>query len=260
MKRRTLIILVVVLLIAAAGAGAYWAWITYGNGGAEEEPLGGSGTVEANEVAISSVIAGQIAEAPAEEGAEVTSGTVLFTLNAQILQLQVEQADAGLKAAEAALAQARADGLTQAEIDQAQARVDQASAAKQMAEVQLAYATISSPKDGVVTQVTAAVGETASPGKTLATVADLNTLYVSIYVAETRIGEVTLGQKATVSTDSSDVVFDAEVVFIATTAEFTPSNIETEEQRVKLVYEVRLQTDDTGGVLKPGMPVNVEFE
>lgn len=260
MKKRILIVLVIVLLLAAAGAGGWWAWITYGTGTAEEDVLGGSGTVEANEVAVSSVIAGRIASVSAEEGAAVTSGTVLFTIESDILQLQVDQADAGLKAAEAALAQARADKLTQAEIDQAQARVDQAAAAKNMAEVQLAYASIAAPMDGVITQVTASVGETAGSGKTLATIADLETLYVSIYVPETLIGDIEIGKAATILTDSSSSVFDAEVVYIASEAEFTPSNIETKEQRVKLVYEVRLEVTDTGDVLKPGMPVDVEFE
>lgn len=260
MKKRIVIVLVIVLLIAAAAAGGYWAWITYGNGTAEEDVLGGSGTVEANEVAVSSVIPGRIAAVTAEEGAVITSGTVLFALEDDILRLQVDQADAGLKAAEAALAQARADELTQAEIDQAQARVDQAAAAKNMAEVQLAYAEIAAPMDGVITQVTASVGETAGSGKTLATIADLETLYVSIYISETRIGEIELGRSATISTDSSSNIFDAEVVYIASEAEFTPSNIETKEQRVKLVYEVRLKVTDTGDILKPGMPVDVEFE
>lgn len=260
MKKRIVIVLVIVALLAATGAGAWWAWITYGDGATEEDVFGGSGTVEANEVSVSSVISGRIAEVTAEEGAEVTSGTVLFALESDVLQLQVDQADAGLKAAESALAQARADKLTAAEIAQAQARVDQAAAAKKMAEVQLAYAQIAAPLDGVITQVTASVGETAGSGKTLATIADLETLYVSIYIAETRIGDVELGMSGVVSTDSSDSVFDAEVVYIASEAEFTPSNIETEEQRAKLVYEVRLAVSDTGAVLKPGMPVDVEFE
>jgi len=260
MKKRILIVLIVVVLLAAAGAGGWWAWVTYGNGTAEDEVLGGSGTVEANEIAVSSVLAGRIAEVRAEEGAEVASGTVLFTLEDDLLRLQVDQADAGLEAAEAALAQARADQLTPAEINQAQARVDQALAAKKMAEVQLAYAEVLAPMDGVITQVTASAGETAGSGKTLATIADLDTLFVSIYIPETQIGEITLGRSATISTDSSSQVFDGEVVYIASEAEFTPSNIETREQRVKLVYEVRLEVTDPGDVLKPGMPVDVEFE
>ena len=103
-------------------------------------------------------------------------------------------------------------------------------------------------------------GENAAPGKTLATIADLDDLKVSVYIPETRIGEVRLGQKAIVYVDSSDTAFDAEVTFISSNAEFTPSNIETKDQRVKLVYEVRVKLTGGGDVLKPGMPVDVEFE
>ncbi len=258
MKKR-IIIVVVLLLIAAGAAGGWWWWTTYGQDATAEDVLGGSGTIEAREVAVSSLIAGRIATAEAEEGAEVTSGTVLFTLDSELLQLQVTQADAGVRAAQAALDQARADKASTAEIARVQARLDQASAARQMADAQLGYATITAPMDGTIAKLTASLGENASPGKTLATLTDLSTLYVSIYIPETNIGEVTLGDMATITADSSETDFAGVVVYIASEAEFTPSNVETKEQRVKLVYEVRLEVDDAGDVLKPGMPVDVAF-
>lgn len=258
MKKR-IIIVVVLLLIAAGAAGGWWWWTTYGQDATTEDVLGGSGTIEAREVAISSLIAGRIATVDAEEGAEVASGTVLFTLDTELLQLQVTQAEAGVTAAQAALDQARSDKATTAEIARAQARLDQANAAKQIATAQLGYATIAAPMTGTVTKLTASLGENANPGKTLATIADLSTLYVSIYISETNIGEIALGDLATITTNSSESDFSGEVVFIASEAEFTPSNIETKEQRVKLVYEVRLEVTDSGDVLKPGMPVDAAF-
>lgn len=258
MKKR-IIIVVVLLLIAAGAAGGWWWWDTYGQDATPEDTLGGSGTVEARELAISSLIAGRITSADAKEGSEVTSGTVLFTLDTELLQLQVTQADAGVSAAQAALDQAISDEAGDAEVARAKARLDQAMAVKQIADAQLGYATITSPMAATVTKVTAALGETASPGKTLAILADLSTLYVSIYVPESQIAEITLGKEATVRTDSSESEFSGEVVFIASEAEFTPSNIETKEQRVKLVYEVRIEITDAGQLLKPGMPVDVTF-
>jgi len=252
------IIIAIVVVAALAGAG-WWAWTTWGEGSTEETALGGSGIVEADEVAVSAVISGRILTATGDEGSDVTSGTVLFTLDAALLDLQVEQAQAGVKAAEAALAKVKADQGSQAEIDQATARVTQANAALEAAKVQQSYATVTVPSDGVLTQVTASVGENASPGKTLATVADLDNLHVSIYIPETQIGQVKLGDKATIVTDSSTMTFEGEVVFIASEAEFTPSNIETKDQRVKLVYEVRLDVTNAEDVLKPGMPVDVTF-
>lgn len=258
MAKRIIIVLVVAALLGAAG---WWAWTEYGDGSAEETGgIAGSGTVEAEEVAIAPVIAGRIASVEIERGAEVSSGTVLFELDGEVLDLQVDQAVAGVKAAQAALDMVKADKGAQTEIDQAQARLDQANAALQMARVQAGYATIASPLEGKVTQLTAAAGESVAPGKTLAVITDLTKLHVSVYIAETEIGQIELGDTAVVTTDSSDRTFTGTVVLIASEPEFTPSNIETKDQRVKLVYEVRLDVEDGDDVLKPGMPVDVEFE
>ncbi len=252
--------LIIIAVVIAAVGGGWWAWTTYGpEPGATADRLGGSGIVEANEIAISSVIAGRIASTSAEEGALVASGTALFELDSVILRLQVDQAQAGVKAAQAALDKAKVDKVTQAEIDQAVARVDQAAAALEMAKVQLEYSTVSAPIAGTITGVSASVGENAAPGKTLATIADLSDLYVDVYIPETLIGQVKVGMKASVTTDSSTRAFEGTVVRIASEAEFTPSNVETKDQRVKLVYEVRLTVTDEGFVLKPGMPVDVAF-
>ena len=84
-----------------------------------------------------------------------------------------------------------------------------------MAQAQQSYTSITAPVSGTITSVVGAVGENAAPGKTLATIADLDDLKVSVYIPETRIGEVRLGQKAIVYVDSSDTAFDAEVTFIS---------------------------------------------
>ena len=260
MKKRAIIAVIVVVVIAALGAGGWWAWTEYEDQlTTDDGPVGGSGMVEADQIAISSVVAGRITGVLAEEGAEVSSGTPMFTIDSEILDLQVDQASAGVSAAKAILDQVNADEGTPEEVAQAQAQVDQAEAALAMARLQASYANVESPAEGVVTQVTASEGENAAPGKTLAIVSDLERLYVSIYVPETRIGELSLGDRASVVADSSDRTFDAEVAFIASEAEFTPASIETKEQRVKLVFEVRLEVDNIGTELKPGMPVDVEF-
>ena len=129
-----------------------------------------------------------------------------------------------------------------------------------LAKVQLSYAIVTSPQAGVVTAVATNAGQNASPGKTIATVADTNDLFVRVFVPETRIGDVKLGAaadgrrptRATPRTRARSSSSPRE-------AEFTPSNVETKEQRVKLVYEVRVRLSDTSGVLKAGMPVDVTF-
>ena len=82
-------------------------------------------------------------------------------------------------------------------------------------------------------------------------------LTVTIYVPESRIGEVKLGQEGTLTTDSTSRTYHAKVVFIGSQAEFTPASIETKDQRVKLVYQVKLRITDGDLALKPGMPADV---
>ncbi len=257
MKKR---IPVVIAIIAIAGA-AWWGYTTYlADGDDDVAVLGGSGTIEADEVSVSPLLAGRIATATAIEGTPVSDGDVLFMLSSDIIDAQVAQAEAGVRAAEAMLTQVKDDDGTKAEIAQAVARVDQAKAALSMVQAQQSYTTIAAPVSGTLTSVVGAVGENAAPGKTLATIANLDDLKVSVYIPETRIGEVRLGQKAIVYVDSSDTAFNAEVTFISSSAEFTPSNVETKEQRVKLVYEVRLRVTNSNDVLKPGMPADVELQ
>ena len=246
---------VIVVLLVAGGLG-YWWWST--RQAATNGPLTASGAVEQTEYQIAPAMAGRIETVTVGEGDRVEAGALIATLDRRALQLQLEQADAGVSAAKAAVTQAKNDG-TKAEVRAAKARVTQAQAAVSLAKVQLGYADVTAPQAGVVSAVSANAGQNASPGKTIATISDTNDLFVRVFVPETRIGDVKLGATATVKTDSSDVTYPGTVEFIASQAEFTPNNVETKEQRVKLVYEVRVRLKDTSGVLKAGMPVDVTF-
>lgn len=257
MKKRIPIVIAVVVLAAAA----WWGYSTFlANPSSSSATLGGSGTIEADEVAVAPLLAGRIATATATEGAQVRAGDVLFTLDNAIALAQVQQAEAGVRAAQAALTQVKDTNGSDAEIAGAAARVDQAKAMLAMAKAQLGYERVTAPVAGTVTSVVGDVGQVTAPGKTLATVADLSRLTVSIYVPETSIGEVRMGQSAIVRVDSSQKEFEAKVTFISDHAEFTPSNVETKEQRVKLVYEVRLSVTNADDILKPGMPADVEIK
>jgi HlyD family secretion protein len=91
-------------------------------------------------------------------------------------------------------------------------------------------------------------------------VSDPSKLTVTIFVAETDIGKVKLGQTGALTTDSSSKTYHVSVVFIGTQAEFTPASIETKDQRTKLVYQVKLRITDSDSVLKPGMPADVVLQ
>ena len=102
-------------------------------------------------------------------------------------------------------------------------------------------------------------GETVSPGLPVLTLTDLDDRWVRIYVPENRIGAVSLGQGATIRSDTyPDREYRGEVIFIASEAEFTPRNVQTPEERVKLVYAVKVRiTGDADYELKPGIPADV---
>jgi len=105
-------------------------------------------------------------------------------------------------------------------------------------------------------------GETTPPGAPVLTLMNPDDRWVRIYVPEDRIGLVTLGQRATITSDSyPDRTHEGRVTFIASEAEFTPKNVQTPEERVKLVYAVKVQVvGDTAFELKPGMPADVRLE
>jgi HlyD family secretion protein len=139
-----------------------------------------------------------------------------------------------------------------------ESQVQQAKA--QLAELdnQIGYLDIPSPLAGVVLTRSVELGEHVAPGSPLFSLVDLNRLYLKVYVPEPLIGRVALGQRAEVRVDAyPDRAFAATVTKVATAAEFTPKNVETKEERVKLVFAVELSlAENPGGVLKPGMPAD----
>lgn len=250
-----------VIVVAALIVGGWFAWRQYSaNQAANSGALSGSGTVEDEETNVSPLTSGRIVEARVAEGEHVKKGDVLFVLDASVARNQLKQAQEAERAARVNYHETRDDSdSTDAEIAAAKAQYEQAKVSVSSAKVLVSYATVTSPVDGIASSVPVDAGEIGSAGQTLAVISDPTHLKVSVYVSETEIGRVKVGDKATLSTDSSNRTFDGQVTFIASQAEFTPANIETKDQRVKLVYEVRVSVTDTSGTLKPGMPVDVTF-
>lgn len=117
---------------------------------------------------------------------------------------------------------------------------------------------IYSPVNGVILSRPVETGEVVNPGTVLYVVVDLNRLYVKVYVPEPDIGKIKLGLPARVYIDAyPDRFFNGRITKIYEQAEFTPKNVETKEERVKLVFGVEVSVDNPDGVLKPGMPADV---
>jgi HlyD family secretion protein len=139
-----------------------------------------------------------------------------------------------------------------------QAQRDQAKAALAIAEEEVKKSRLYSPFDGFVTVKDVEEGEYVQAGTPVITVADLDEVWVKTYVPETQLGRVYLGQKAEVISDTfPGKTYPGTVTFISPEAEFTPKNVQTKEERVKLVYRIKVTLRNPKQELKPGMPVDV---
>ena len=184
--------------------------------------------------------------------------------------------------AQAALSRLTADGAqlasAKSQVDQAQAALDrltptadtiaiaedqvkQADAALGVLQVQAAKMTLKSPVNGIVTRHAVNVGENAAPNATLLSVTNLDPVKLTIYVPETEIGQIKLGDEFDVSVDSfPEQVFKGKVIFINNQAEFTPRNVQTKAERVNTVFAVKLEIPNSNFDLKPGMPADATLK
>jgi multidrug resistance efflux pump len=252
---KRIIVIIAVIVVAVAGYFGYQRY--FGSASAANNELGGSGTIETTQIAITPQTSGRIIEAPPNEGLAVKAGDVLYRLDPTSAEYQVAQAKSGEKAASVNYTHVKNDsGSDSAQRAAAKAQYQQAVIAVKMAQTQAGYTVIGSPIDGAIASVVAKVGENAVPGSTMAVVSDPKQLTVNIYVPENRIGEVKVGHPGTLTTDSTSS-YKVEVSFVGSQAEFTPASIETKDQRVKLVYQVKCRIIDPDSSLKAGMPADV---
>jgi HlyD family secretion protein len=172
-------------------------------------------------------------------------------------EARLDAAQNRVSGARAALEKLRA-GARPEELAAARARVAAVEAQLAALEENIRDATIAAPSSGVVTARLVEPGELVATGAPLVTLMDLDRAWANAYVEEPLVPSLRMGQPATVITDAGDRL-PGEVAFIAPRAEFTPRNVQTAEERARLVFRVKVRVDNTRGVLKPGMPVEVEF-
>ncbi len=295
--------------------------------GRDPNVISASGTIEAVEVNVASKVAGQVLSLSYKEGARVAAGDLLAVIDHASLDIQLRQAEAGVRQAEAQLALlvkgARSEDIRQAEaaltqadsafkvagddaarmrelfktgsvtskqrddaearltvataqrsaaaealgklrrlarpeeVRAAEARLDQARAAADLLAKTIADCTITAPAGGVVTHKAVEAGELVTPGATVVTLTDLASVYVMIYVTELEIGRIKLGGAAEIRIDAfPGRPFPGTITYISPQAEFTPKNVQTKEDRVKLVFGVKVEIENKDGLLKPGLPAD----
>lgn len=177
---------------------------------------------------------------------------------------QVNAAKGQVERAQGALKTAQVNSLEmkrrEQEISQRRADIERAKANLTLIDSQLADTIAVSPVDGVVLVKSADVGEILAPGTTVVTVGDIEHPWLRGYINETDLGKVKLGSVVHVKTDSyPGKTYTGHVTFIASEAEFTPKQIQTEQERVKLVYRIKIELDNSSRELKSNMPADGEI-
>ena len=175
----------------------------------------------------------------------------------EVAAARVAAARERARAAEAAVAGLRA-GSRAEEIAAARARVSATEAQLASLEKNLADAQVRSPVGGTVTSKLVDAGEMIAPRAPLVVVSDLDHAWANVYVDEPLVPRLRLGQAATLVTDAGQRI-PGTVTFISPRAEFTPRNVQTADERSKLVYRIKVTVDNREGILKPGMPVEAEL-
>jgi HlyD family secretion protein len=234
-----------------------------------------SGNIEGDDVRIAFRVDGQILELLTDEGKVIRQGDIVARLNTDELSKVKANAVAALKAAQydyelSRLDYERAENLFKAgaismqkrdeaktKFDADRADVEQFLAQLELADTRLGFTDLASPLNGFVLVKSSLAGEVVQPGTPVFTAIDLNNIWVTAYINETDLARVKFNQEAYVVTDTyPGKKYKGRVSFISSEAEFTPKTIQTTEERVKLVYRIKVAVDNSSLELKPGMPAD----
>ena len=148
-------------------------------------------------------------------------------------------------------------GTRKEELAVDRANLHHAQESLDLSQIRLGYTVLRAPFSGVVLVRQAELGEVVSPGTPIVTLADLAHVWLRVYLPETALGKVRWGQEVEVRTDTfPGRVYHGRVAMIASNAEFTPKTVQTQEERVTLVYRVKIDIDNPHYELKPGMPAD----
>jgi len=240
MKKRMRIVIPAVLLLGAA------AWWFFGRGGAFLY----SGTVEATEIDLSARLSAVIDAYGAEEGDAIKVNQTLVRLDCDDIRLAADIA--------------RKDFLRSQELFKtgsvSQENYDRLKYKKDDTELKVSWCTVRSPINGRMLYKYREAGEMVGSGTKLATVADLSSVYAYFYVPQPLLAKISLGQEIRAFLPEAGMKeFSGKVEHINDEAEFTPRNVQTRDERTRLVYGIKVRFRNPDGQLKPGMTLEAEF-
>ncbi len=234
-----------------------------------------SGNIEATETHLSFQVSGKISRLFVDEGYYVKKDQVVAALDSNELTIVKQQARAEYEQAQSDYNLSEKNYIRYSELFKgnaisvqdndvatnnfmvAKARLAAAKSAYQLAEIRLDYTNLKSLAEGFVTVKSAEAGEVVQPGSVVFTIADMNDIWLTAYIMETELGKVRLNQNVDIKTDTySDKTYTGRISFISEESEFTPKYIQTPEERVKLVYRIKIDISNPNLELKPGMPAD----
>lgn len=206
------------------------------------------GTIEATKIDIPARVSSVVAARKVNEGDKVKSGQTLMELSCEDYKLA--QSIAGDNYSRAARLYKQGSEAKEA--------YDQILNRKQDADLRVAWCNVTAPSDGTILNKYHEAGEMVNPGTRLFTMANLQDIYAYIYVPQTSVAKLKLGEKLTgILPEMNNKEFQGTIIHINEEAEFTPKNVQTREERTRLVFGVKIAFDNKEEILKPGMTVEV---
>jgi HlyD family secretion protein len=264
-----------VIIIAAVSAAGVLIYYLAGTGSQSSKTIKVSGNIEATETRLSFQVGGQIEKLFVDEGYYIKKDEVVAVLDTNELATAQQQAQANLEQAQSDYDRREKDyarysqllkqnAISAQEMDTAKnnylgakAKLAAAGKALELANIRLGYAKLTSPINGFVTVKSAEAGEVVQPGSPVFVAVDMNDIWLTAYIREADLGRVHLNQSVDVKTDSyPGKIYKGRISFISEESEFTPKYIQTTEERVKLVYRIKIAVENPNFELKPGMPAD----
>jgi len=209
-----------------------------------------AGTIEVDEVDVQPGVASPIGTLEVQEGDVVKAGQLLARLTCPDVRVSAGLASSDFNRNQQLY---KAGSL-------AYSNFDHSLYANRDADVKLGWCTVESPIAGTVLTIYRRVGEWARPGDPIMTLADLTSVYSYLYVPQPMLASLKIGEAIPCSLpEMKGRVFEGKLAYIRPEAEFTPKNVQTREERERLVYGVKVHFDNPDGTLKPGMAIEAEF-
>lgn len=235
-----------------------------------------SGSVEVKEIKVSSEIPGKVTKINFKEGDMVKAGDILLKVDSNQYQIQLNalkikklQLETLLKQSADDLKKAKnlysgdsiaKDTLEKAELSHKinQLKLEEINENIKLVELGIEKSTIKSPVTGLVHDRYVEGGEVVGAGKPLFQIYNYKDTYIKSYIPETFLSEIKPGDEVELVIDSKpEEKYKARIFYISQEAEFTPTTLQTSEEKLSQVFEIRLEVPENGGLFKPGLFVTI---